>query len=68
MGRDAGFIAARTHPCFLRSNASAPETLVRATLVPADNKWLTPIVVAAIIMDALASLNQHYPNVSAASA
>lgn len=30
-------------------------------VVPADNKWYTRIVVAAAIVDALASLDLHYP-------
>ncbi|MEX1118759.1 MAG: polyphosphate kinase 2 family protein [Terrimicrobiaceae bacterium] len=32
-------------------------------VVPADNKWFTRIVVAAAIIDALASLDLHYPKV-----
>ena len=35
-------------------------------VVPADNKWFTHVVVAAAVIDALASLNLHYPKVSAA--
>lgn len=35
-------------------------------VVPADNKWYTRAVVAAAIIDALSSLNLHYPKVSAA--
>jgi len=35
-------------------------------VVPADNKWFTRAVVAAAVIDALASLNLHYPKVSAA--
>jgi hypothetical protein len=31
--------------------------------VPADNKWFTRIVVAAAIVDALASLGLRYPQV-----
>ncbi|HVN85156.1 MAG TPA: polyphosphate kinase 2 family protein [Candidatus Binatia bacterium] len=34
-------------------------------VVPADNKWFTRVVVAAAIIDALASLDLHYPKVSA---
>jgi PPK2 family polyphosphate:nucleotide phosphotransferase len=34
-------------------------------VVPADNKWFTRVVVAAAIIDALASLGLHYPKVSA---
>ncbi len=33
-------------------------------VVPADNKWFTRVVVAAAIIDALASLDLHYPKVS----
>ena len=33
-------------------------------VVPADNKWFTRIVVAAAIIDGLASLDLHYPKVS----
>jgi len=33
-------------------------------VVPADNKWFTRVVVAAAVIDALASLNLHYPVVS----
>ena len=32
-------------------------------VVPADNKWFTRLVVAAAIIDALASLHLHYPKV-----
>lgn len=32
-------------------------------VVPADNKWFTRLVVAAAIIEALASLNLHYPKV-----
>jgi PPK2 family polyphosphate:nucleotide phosphotransferase len=32
-------------------------------VVPADNKWFTRIVVAAAIVDALGSLDLHYPRV-----
>jgi PPK2 family polyphosphate:nucleotide phosphotransferase len=32
-------------------------------VVPADNKWFTRIVVAAAVIDTLASLNLHYPKV-----
>ena len=35
-------------------------------VVPANNKWYTRVVVAAAIIDALASLNLKYPTVSAA--
>ncbi|QIF02320.1 polyphosphate kinase 2 family protein [Roseimicrobium sp. ORNL1] len=32
-------------------------------VVPADNKWFTRVVVAAALIDALASLDLHYPEV-----
>jgi PPK2 family polyphosphate:nucleotide phosphotransferase len=35
-------------------------------VVPADNKWFTRVVVAAAVIDALASLHLHYPKVSEA--
>jgi len=35
-------------------------------VVPADNKWFTRIVVAAAIIDALAGLGLHYPEVDKA--
>jgi hypothetical protein len=35
-------------------------------VVPADNKWFTRVIVAAAIIEALASLNLHYPKVSTA--
>jgi polyphosphate kinase 2 (PPK2 family) len=35
-------------------------------VVPADNKWFTRIVVAAAVIDTLASLDLHYPVVDAA--
>ena len=35
-------------------------------VVPADNKWFTRVVVAAAIIDALASLNLRYPKLSPA--
>ena len=49
----------------------AYETMIRETatpespwyVVPADNKWFTRIVVAAAIVDALATLDLHYPKV-----
>lgn len=34
-------------------------------VVPADNKWFTRVVVAAAVIDALASLGLHYPKVGA---
>jgi PPK2 family polyphosphate:nucleotide phosphotransferase len=36
-------------------------------VVPADNKWYTRIVIAAAIIEALGSLNLHYPKVNAAT-
>lgn len=35
-------------------------------VVPADNKWFTRVVVASAVIDALASLDLHYPKVNAA--
>jgi hypothetical protein len=35
-------------------------------VVPADNKWFTRVVVAAAIIDALASLDLAYPKVDEA--
>lgn len=35
-------------------------------VVPADNKWFTRLVVAAAVVDAMAALKLHYPEVSAA--
>jgi PPK2 family polyphosphate:nucleotide phosphotransferase len=32
-------------------------------VVPANNKWFTRVIVAAAVIDALASLNLHYPKV-----
>src|SRR5258705_5874332 len=37
-------------------------------VVPADNKWFTRVVVAAAVIDALASLDLSYPKVSATKA
>jgi PPK2 family polyphosphate:nucleotide phosphotransferase len=34
-------------------------------VVPADNKWFTRVVVAAAVIEALASLGLHYPEVGA---
>jgi len=53
---------------------SAYQTMIRETstpqspwyVVPADNKWFTRMVVAAAIVDALASLDLHYPKVDSA--
>jgi hypothetical protein len=35
-------------------------------VVPADNKWFTRVVVAAAVIDALASLDLGYPKVDVA--
>jgi PPK2 family polyphosphate:nucleotide phosphotransferase len=35
-------------------------------VVPADNKWITRVIVAAVVIDALASLDLRYPEVGAA--
>jgi polyphosphate kinase 2 (PPK2 family) len=32
-------------------------------VVPADNKWFTRVIVAAAVIDALNSLDLHYPQV-----
>ena len=34
-------------------------------VVPADNKWFTRVVVAGAVIDALASMDLHYPKVTA---
>jgi hypothetical protein len=34
--------------------------------VPANHKWFTRVTVASAVIDALASLDLHYPKVSAA--
>ncbi|MCC6193199.1 MAG: polyphosphate kinase 2 family protein [Burkholderiales bacterium] len=52
---------------------AAYETMIRETatphspwyVVPADNKWYTRLVVAAAVVDALASLDLHYPVIDA---
>jgi hypothetical protein len=47
----------------------AYEDMIRQTatkpwyVVPADNKWFTRVVVAAAVIDALASLDLSYPKV-----
>jgi Polyphosphate kinase 2 (PPK2) len=33
-------------------------------VVPANNKWFTRVVVAAEVIDALSSLDLHYPKVN----
>jgi hypothetical protein len=53
---------------------AAYETMIRHTatehapwyVVPADHKWFTRVVVAAAVIDALASLDLHYPQVDEA--
>jgi polyphosphate kinase 2 (PPK2 family) len=35
-------------------------------VVPADNKWFTRLVVAAAVVEALDSLDLHYPKVTKA--
>lgn len=35
-------------------------------VIPADNKWFTRVAVAAAVVESLASLDLHYPKVSAA--
>jgi Polyphosphate kinase 2 (PPK2) len=35
-------------------------------VVPADHKWFTRVIVAAAVIDTLASLDLHYPEVSPA--
>ncbi|HEY4646896.1 MAG TPA: polyphosphate kinase 2 family protein [Steroidobacteraceae bacterium] len=54
---------------------AAYEDMIRSTatpaapwyVVPADNKWFTRAVVAAAVIDALASLDLHYPRLDAAT-
>ena len=64
----AGDAAERAH---WKEYMLAYEEMIRATatheapwyVVPADNKWYTRIVVAAAVVDALASLDLRYPKV-----
>jgi PPK2 family polyphosphate:nucleotide phosphotransferase len=59
---------------FWKPYMEAYEEAIRATatpeapwfVVPADNKWFTRVAVAAIVVDALASLDLRYPSVDAA--
>jgi PPK2 family polyphosphate:nucleotide phosphotransferase len=59
---------------FWKDYMAAYEDTIRETaskgapwyVVPADNKWFTRVVVAAAIIDALASLGLHYPKVGKA--
>ena len=68
---DPGDAAERVH---WDEYQQAYEDCIRATasdhapwvIVPADNKWFSRLVVAAAVIDALESLNLHYPEVSAA--
>jgi polyphosphate kinase 2 (PPK2 family) len=56
---------------FWKEYMEAYEDMIRNTatdrapwyVVPADNKWFTRVVVAAAIIDALGSLDLHYPEV-----
>ena len=56
---------------FWKDYMEAYEELIRQTateespwyVVPADNKWYTRVIVGAAIIDALASLDLHYPEV-----
>lgn len=56
---------------YFKDYMAAYEDMIRHTatkespwyVVPADNKWFTRIVVAAAVIDALASLDLHYPTV-----
>ena len=59
---------------FWKDYMHAYEEMIRETatvdspwyVVPADNKWFTRAIVASAVVDALASLDLHYPQVSAA--
>jgi len=59
---------------FWKNYMNAYEDTIRHTatkrapwyVVPADNKWFTRVVVAAAIVDALWSLDFHYPKIDAA--
>ena len=59
---------------FWKDYMRAYEDMIRHTatqdapwyVVPADNKWFTRVVVAAAVVDALASLDLHYPKVDKA--
>jgi len=56
---------------FWKDYMTAYEEMIRRTatkkapwyVVPADNKWFTRLVVAAAVVDALASMNLEYPQV-----
>jgi PPK2 family polyphosphate:nucleotide phosphotransferase len=59
---------------FWNQYMKAYEDMIRGTaaesapwfVVPADNKWFTRVVVAAVLIDVLGSLNLNYPKVSQA--
>jgi PPK2 family polyphosphate:nucleotide phosphotransferase len=59
---------------FWKDYAHAYEETIRETatkdapwyVVPADNKWFTRVIVAAAVIDALGSIDLHYPKVSEA--
>lgn len=66
------FSEADTHErAFWKDYMSAYEDMIRHTatdyapwyVVPADKKWFTRVVVAAAIIDALVSMDLHYPKV-----
>jgi polyphosphate kinase 2 (PPK2 family) len=67
----AADVVERTH---WKRYMSAYEDAIRATaserspwyVIPADHKWFTRIVVAAVLVDALASLELEYPKLSPA--
>jgi PPK2 family polyphosphate:nucleotide phosphotransferase len=67
----AGDAAERAH---WKDYMRAYEDMIRGTatpeapwyVVPADNKWYTRVVVASAVVDALASLDLHYPKVGKA--
>ncbi len=67
----AGDVKERTH---WDDYMKAYQALIRETsaphapwhVVPADNKWYTRAIVAAAIVDGLASLDLHYPRITAA--
>jgi PPK2 family polyphosphate:nucleotide phosphotransferase len=58
---------------FWNQYMEAYEDMIRQTatndapwfVVPADNKWFTRVIIAAAVIDALASMNLAYPKVSA---
>jgi PPK2 family polyphosphate:nucleotide phosphotransferase len=57
---------------FWNQYMEAYEDMIRQTaskeapwyVVPADNKWFTRVIIAAAVIEALASMNLHYPKVS----